>query len=626
MFQVDYTEWKDTLDKYKAEMEKELAEVRAAKQDLIDLHNKMQEMVFSGRYERDEDTLILSAPNIIIGNVDKSGNLLSGTSNIVLRGHNVALEGVGNVAGDSVAGGTVTTRARYVNVQTVDPGIDGIESVAFPDSRFAVQSAAVAFSAEDITPSPSGGVFTLDPEPLAGCINLNADSNINIVSACATHDENLDTDATNLESETEDYGKVADEAIAQAGSNIKDLDKTQNNMWLDMLGAASEEADTMALRTGLYEYEDRSNKSERLTSDLTQNISECIHNLSIQAEGKRIAKYLKARSEELSAKQSSYDTESTGSNINISSERVVLSTTGADGKLRTSPGNGLVFNSQNFTFSTMDEGMNPIPDSTFSVVANTIDIDASDYTYKNQGDDVLLNQTEAKGKITLNAKEIDLTGNDATYAPDGDTLKATTTLTKGSILYANFSNTHFDLADEKGKAQGTFLVNGKDVYLSSYDVDNENRVTPTAITEGGKVTMGANEVYLGSVVKDMKSETVQVAGKNVNILGEEKVNLQQEADKSHLLLDDNAELCGTEVKLVGNITLGGETKIDAKFTAGDVELQNLKAASSITGPNIKDGMPVPAAASPAQPGKGAKLKELEGLESMKEKEDSSAQG
>lgn len=618
MFQVDYTEWKDTLNKYKAEMEKELAEVRAAKQDLIDLHNKMQEMAFSGRYERDEDTLILSAPNIIIGNVDKSGNLLGGPSNIVLRGHDVALEGVGSVVGGSVAGGSVTTRARNVNIVTVDPGIDGVESVAFPDSSFSVQSAAVEISAEVIDPSPSGGLFTQGAMPVMGCVNIAAETNVNITAACAIEDENIDTMASDMKKSAKAYGEQADASIKQVGSYASDLDSTQNNMMLDLLGAADEDADLLALRTGLYEFDERSEHSEITTAAMSQKICDSTHNLSLMAEGNRIAKYIKARSERLKSAKSTYETDPTGSSVNIASERISMATMGADGKVRTAPGNGLFFKSQNTVFSSLDEGLVNLPDSTFKVIANDIIMNASDYTYEAKDDKLMATKIEAKGRIMLNAKEIDLLGNDATFEPDGDNVKTIPTLAKDSLLYVNCNNTQFDMADEEGKAQGVFLANAKDVYITSYDIDKESRVKPTAVTDGGKVSVGAKEVYLGSVIKDMKAETVQIASKNVNLLGEEKVNLQQEKDKSHLLLDDNAELSGGEVKVVGKISLGGETKIDAKFTAGDIEAKNVKASSSVSGPNMKDGIPVPAPAAPAQPGKGAALKELAALEKLRD--------
>lgn len=618
MIQLDFTEWKDTLDKYKAEMDKELAAVRAAKQELVDLQRELQEMVLNGRYERDEDTLILSAPNIIIGNVDKNGNLLSGGSNITLRGNNVAIEGVGYSTGSSVSGGMVVTRARNVSIETIDPGIDGMEAVAFPDSSFTVTSAAIGLNAESVDTDPNGAVFTQEAMTAMGCVNIAAETNINISAACAITDDKMKTDATNLESKADTYGQDADKGIKLVEENAKKLEDNKNDdKSVSLIGGDNDEDTDLAnLRSGMYEFDDRSKMTEMLVTDIAMGVISSTMNMSARAEALRTAKYLKLRADRLEKEKSNYEKEATGSSVTINSETIAMATVGADNAIRKSPGNGIKFYSQNYIFSTL-ENLKPIENSTFTVVANDIKLDASDYTYEAKDDQMQLSKTEAKGKVTINAKEVDITGNDATYEADGDKLKATPTLTKESLLYTNFSKEFMDLADEEGKAQGTFAVNSKELYLCSYDVDKESRIKPSGVADGGKITMGAKEVYLGDAFKDMKSDMVQVAAKQVNLLGEEKVNLQQASDKSHLLLDDNAELSGGNVKIIGKIALGGETKIEAKFTAGDIEAQNVKAGSSITGPNLKDGIPVPSAGAPAQPGKGADLKELEAPEKIK---------
>lgn len=618
MNQIDYTEWADTLKKYKADIDKGLAEMRAAKQELVDLQRQFQEMIISGRYERDEDTLILSAPHIIIGNVDKQGNLLSGGSIIEVRGNDIMLDGVGRGNTTGVVGGSIKARARNVSVTTVDPGIDGMENVAFPDSSFTVQTAAIGLSAEVVDQSSNGGIFTRQAQDIMGCINLAAETNINLSSAKSIENEKTDDVVKELEADSTTYGKRLDTCISTVGELTDELDKNMNNKLLDMIGAASEEADILALRMGEYKFDDRSEKTEQLVTDIVSSVAASAQNMSYLAESKRAAKYLKERATRLKGEKGNYEKEATGSSINIYSEVVDIATLGADGKIRTSPGNGVNITTQNTKISGLDESLKPIQGSTFEVVANYILADASDYTYEVKDDKLQLTKIEAKGKIQLNAKEVDMCGLDGTFEMEGDKLKPKYTLAKGSHLNTNFSTTLIDMSDEEGKAQGTFMLNAKDIMLNSYDVDKDKRVKPTGVSEGGKVTIGGKEVYVGTVVKDMKAETVQIAGKKVNVMGEEKVNLQQEKDKSHLLLDDNAELSGGDVKVIGKINLGGETKIDAKFTAGDIEAKNVKASSSVTGPNLKDGIPIPAPAAPVQPGKGAELKELEALEKVRE--------
>lgn len=610
--QIDYNEWDKILKEHKAAMDKELAEVRRYKQEMAQMKAEMMELGLVGRYERDSNTLILSAPTVVIGNVDKNGNLLEGNSNVIIRSNNISLEGVGHTAGGSVMGGRVVTRARYIDNLTVDPGIDGLENVAFDDSHFNVQSASVGMMAETIDPSPSGGVFTMKAPASEGSISLKAEVSIDATAACdiAGKDKRLEKIAKLREEDGKKLEKQVDDVIDSVKAKTKALDKNLDNGVLNMLSAVSEDADTMALRLGLYKYEERGAKTEYLTKSIARSLVSGAVSLSAMAETKRIAKYLKARSERLSKDEGTYKDEPTGCAINLVSELVNIETKGADGVIRTSPGNGVSVTSQNVSVSAI-EALKPIQESTFTVVANDIKLDASDYTYEKKDKGMQLTKTEAKGQVWINAKKTYLTGNDVNYKVEGEEVKREFLLTKDSKLYANYNSELFDMADENGKAQGIMMMNGKEIYINSYDSDKENRLKPTAVADGGKITLGAKDIYVGDVVKDMKCDMVQISGKNINAFGEEKVDLQQAKDKSHLLLDDKAELAASDIKLVGKIKLGGETQIDAKFTAGDIEAKNVKASSSVSGPNLKDGMPIPGAAAPEQAAKGAEVKELE---------------
>lgn len=611
MMQIDYTQWEKILTEHKAAMTKELAEVRKYKQELVQLKAELMELGFAGRYERDTNTLILSAPTVVIGNVDKNGNLMEGNGKIILRSNDICLEGVGQTNGVAVTGGSVTTRARYISNVTVDPGIDGMENVAFSDSRFTVNSASVGMMAETIDHNPSGGIFTMHAPTSQGSINLQAEASFNVTAApdYAGKEKRLDKAVKNVEEVEKKYEKSVDAAIKSVAKNTGILDKNLNNTALNLLGAASKEADTWALRTGLYKFEERGEKTELQTEIIAQDLVKGAASLSAMAEAKRVGKYLKARSERLNGETDKYKDKLTGNAINLTSECINLKTQGVDGKMRTAPGNGVSITSQNVTIEAMD-GLKPIKDSKFNILANEINLGAYERTYEEKDKKMELTKVEAKGKINMNAHDIQLGGLD--FAKEGDEVKPT--VAKDSLLWMNFNRVHLDLVDQEGKSDGVFYLNAKETHISAYDVDPKDRVTPKAISQDGMITLGAQKVMVGDVVKDLKGETIQLSAKNVNVLGEEKVSLQQAKDKSHLLLDDNAELSGGDVKVVGKIKLGGETTIDAKFTAGDIEAKNVKASGSVSGPNLKDGIAVPGAAAPEQPSKGAELAEIESLD------------
>lgn len=627
MNKINYKGWKESLNQYKNELKKELAEVRKAKQELYDMQRQLQEMVYKGRYERDEDTLILSAPNIIIGNVDKHGNLLMGGSHVVIRSNDIALEGVGQSDGNTVTGGAVVTRARTVKVQTVDPGPDGLESVAFSDSSFTVQSAAVGIVAEKLeeraaTEKDNGGVFTLSAPKAQGSISLAAEGQINALAACATHNEGMKNAAETLKNDADNYLSSAETAITEVETETKELDKVQNNKLLDLLGAASDEADVMALRSGLYKFDERSDASVEASNKMAKSIIDFTSNMSNYAEAMRINGYLTKRNTRLETAKTSYATTPTNSSINLNSEVINIATTGADGKLRTTPNNGVNINTQNTCIMAV-EGTKPVEGSTFILKNDDVSIDTAKYEYAMEDKKLVAKSCTAAGSLVINGGKIDIQTMDKEFEGSGENFKVKSEkINAESIVKINTNHINFDMTDSEGKAQGSFKVNAKEIALTAYDVDKE-KGTPTAITDGGSINIGSKTIGIGSPDDKLICESMQIAGKNTAIFGNDSVCLLQESGNSQLILTDSAELSSKEVKLVGDITLGGATKIDAKFTAGDIECKNLTASTSIVGPNIKDGIALSVAAPAAQASKGTERTKQEPTQSKVPSETSS---
>ena len=120
-----FDDWKKLLDNFQSSVEKDLEEIHQQKSEVQQIKADLIQRFEKGHYYRDDDTLIISAPNIVIGNVDKNGDLLSGgIGNVIIKGSGVALEGVGD-------GGSVVTRASSIRQTAVDPGVDGVETVSY---------------------------------------------------------------------------------------------------------------------------------------------------------------------------------------------------------------------------------------------------------------------------------------------------------------------------------------------------------------------------------------------------------------------------------------------------------------------------------------------------------------
>ena len=142
-----FEEWEKRLSTYADSVEKDLEEIRKCKAEMQKMKLEMTAELQKGRYVRDDHRLVLSAPEIVIGNVDRNGTLFSGGSTIVVRGTDVGLQAAGE-------GGVLELRAPGIRQIAEDPGVDGREHVVYNRSEVVNQARNIIIQSDDTT-----GVF-----------------------------------------------------------------------------------------------------------------------------------------------------------------------------------------------------------------------------------------------------------------------------------------------------------------------------------------------------------------------------------------------------------------------------------------------------------------------------------
>ena len=119
-----FEQWQSELENFQSSVKKDLDEIRRCKKEIQTMKDGLLEMMNEasqwtyGKYIRDDHRLILSAPEIIIGNVDKDGVLDNAPSTVIVRGNDVRLEGT---ALDGTIRGDVTLRAPSIQSIAEDP-------------------------------------------------------------------------------------------------------------------------------------------------------------------------------------------------------------------------------------------------------------------------------------------------------------------------------------------------------------------------------------------------------------------------------------------------------------------------------------------------------------------------
>ena len=71
-----FDDWKALLDSFQQSVEKDLEEIHQQKAEVQQIKTDIFNKVESGLFYHDQKRIVISAPEIIIGNVDKSGTHL----------------------------------------------------------------------------------------------------------------------------------------------------------------------------------------------------------------------------------------------------------------------------------------------------------------------------------------------------------------------------------------------------------------------------------------------------------------------------------------------------------------------------------------------------------------------
>ncbi len=580
--------WQEALDDFQKNVEKDLDEIRRYKSEVQQMKIDLIDHLEKGRYVRDDQRVIISAPEIIIGNVDKSGTLCGSNSRIILRGTNISLDGVG--AGASGVG-SIVSRAASIRQIAVDPGMDGQENVAKGISEIVSQARNVIIRSEkqanDVFPtyglSGTDGGITLSTD---GQISLNA------TLPCETLKERLEQEETALTTQTNDLKKEASQAKSEVSSLISQIDKLfdQDLMNLD---------ETMT-RTNYMDIEELHEEIRNISGTIYTSMTRYFNVLSRLAEANRQLNSIKEQKEAAGQLQSSFKEKSTDTFISLRSENISLTSTDGDGNLRTNDGAGIGLAGKEISLTSYGNDGALIKDSGIYMGSQDVEINTANPKIADKNTDL-----PAEGSVRVVSKAIQVEAVDYETKDDKTEEKS---LTKEGSFTLRAEKINLNATDTEGKATGTIAANAKAVEVKAMDVDKEKR-TDKELAAGSSLLLLAEKVYAGARDKKTRSKSVQVASDKVGLFGDTTVELQQDGKAILQLSGGDAALSGSKTTLYGEMTSQGKSTFKSDVTAGTVEMKNLKVDSSFKTPYTTEGISVPGAPSTAK--LSAKLSEEE---------------
>ena len=625
-----FDDWKKILSDFQNSVEKDLAEIHKQKEAVQQMKTEIFNRLDSGQYIYDESRIVLSAPEIVIGHVDKSGDL-KGYGKVIIRGSEVDVEGVGET-------GTIINRAPIIQQTAVDPGIDGQEAVVYPHSSVLTQARSVVLQSNDATDAFSQPVAI----PGGGGISIHADQMLNIDASVSseTRKTAIDDHVAILKQQKADLKTVISKQKSDIDQFFSDLKKIMDE-------DAAKNDGFLNARLNLVDAEKAREKMQSILPALYRLTVDYIHGVSQQAELSRQITALEAEKKAIKSGDD-FKKNTTGAHLSLNGENISMTTFDGDGNQRTNDGAGIGVRTphmnigmgqvdgtliENSTFSVASENVlistaNPKADGSevsaggqVKISSKSVNIEAMDYQKKDKA------YTEkglaADGKVSIVAKTIevattnpkDLTRDDkgkvtkGEYKAEGDVvirsktvavetldyevadgkLKAKT-LTKDSKIEMRSEKMGMLAADTEGKATGSISLNAKAVAVKSMDVDKE-KLTDDKLAVGSTMTLVSEKMYVGSKKKDVKSKKIQVVSEVVGAFADKTLEIQQGDGKALVQLDGgNASVGGSKTGIFGATTINAKTEVKGELKAPKAAIDNLEAKSSFKSPNISDGM------------------------------------
>ena len=580
--------WQEALDDFQKNVEKDLNEIRRYKSEVQQMKIDLIDHLEKGRYVRDDQRVIISAPEIIIGNVDKSGTLCGSNSKIILRGTDISLDGVG--AGASAVG-SIVSRAASIRQIAVDPGIDGQENVAKGISEIVSQARNVIIRSEkqanDVFPmyglGGTDGGITLSTD---GQINLNA------TLPCETLKERLEQEETALTTQTNDLKKEASQAKSEVSLLISQIDKLFDQDFMNL--------DETMTRTNYMDIDELHEEIRNISGTIYSAMTRYFNVLSRLAEANRQLNSIKGQKETASQLLSSFKEQTTGTFISLSSENISLTSTDGDGNLRTNDGAGIGLAGKEISLTSYGNDGALIKESGIFMGSQEVEINTANPKISDKNIDL-----PAEGNVRVVSKAIEVEAVDYETKDEKTQEKS---LTKEGSFTVRAEKINLNATDTEGKATGSIAANAKAIEVKAMDVDKEKR-TDKSLAAGSTLLLLAEKVYAGSKDKKTKSKSVQVASDKIGLFGDTTVELQQDGKAILQLSGGDASLSGNKTTFYGETTLQGKVTFKSDVTAETVDMKNLKVQTSFKTPYTTEGISVPGAPSTAK--LSAKLSEEE---------------
>lgn len=599
-----FEEWLDIATEFKDNADAVLKEVHRCKQDMWLLRNEILERIDAGQFIRDDKRIVISAPEIIIGNVDRHG-VLQESGKVIIKGSSTVLQGVGDV-------GSVTVMAPCITNVAANPGIDGMEYVVGKTSRVVTIARKVQIESQSPEELKDRGALFVE-RPSGEGVQILSEKGITL---SATKDDKKRKDRLEESVKSMKQGKAHLTRLINTQMNeLKSLvNDISSNISKDELLSASDDlgrANMMALdelSAGMESDSMSFSLALKKLAEMTSKLAEL---------NRKIACYENEQTKMVG--EEDYKKKPNGSSLTLKSENINLYSQDGEDQWRTNPESGIDIRGNNIKLrSLVEKDALAAEDAKSRITIQSRNIDVTtanlaDPSWDKDTHELLKGKFPLEGNVTISSKTLNISAVDLEQTEKGK-LKETA-LTDNSEVNIRAKNVRVKTHDKDGKNVGKFSVNSQKIVMKATDIDDYKadleldnqgntkrpKVKSKAVTENSEMLLIAEKMNIGYKKKEMKTKKLTVyAGESTTLMSDKMITMGQGADlKMQNLLkmsSDGSKLFSTKETTVNGkskVNIVGNSDFKGKITAGDIEAKNVKASGSLSSSNFGDGINVP---------------------------------
>ncbi len=641
-----FSDWKSILQDFKDSVEKDLDEIRTQKAEIQQIKHEIFTRLAQGQYIHDDHRIVLSAPEIIIGNVDSTGMLWSESgSTITIRGNAVNLEGSG-------VAGYVKSRATNIAQIAVDPGTDGLEDVVHPGSSVVSQARNIVIQSNDCD-----GCFSQSPVGIGCGVKIHADGQMEIDAS-----KSVDVRGTSIANMISALNEEKSGLESDASDRIDEVETITDDL-KDILEDMDDLTDSsLDVRSNIGDLLDLQKDYKEIIPKLLPAIEDCVRTISALAEVNRKITCLENEKTALNNEKDSFTDNTTDASLSLIGEQISLTSMDGDGNIRTNAEAAVNIQTGKLSINTTKADGTLIDDSYVSIHTGDVSISTVVPTYTEGAENPGDGDYATGGSFRVSSKEVSFTAVDYNMA-DGEYTESN--LTADGKFYVRMQDMDLQATDTEGNSTGSFnlvadkmkmtaadkdgnqtgsidmkaldvflsskdkdgsatgamtltakdlsllsidkdykalgqvVVNGKDVHVKAMELDDKGQ--DSSLTSGGNMVLVADNMYIGRTKSDSQSSTLLVSSDKTAIFGKTTAEMQQGDAKAVVQLNGgNVALSGSKAEFYGDNTINGKSDFKADVTMKKATADNIEAKTSFKSKNISDGIAVPGAPSTAK--------------------------